>query len=1058
MKYPGGKNILFFLQKVESLFLLLNIVLLIILSAKDAFSQTVEQRIDNLLSQMTTAEKILQLHKEGGMNTADNLRLGIPGFVMADGPHGVRDGYATSFPVGISMAATWDVELAERVGKAMGEEFRAKGKHQMLGPAMDMTRDPRNGRTPESGGEDPFLNAQITSALIKGVQSTPCIATAKHYNLKHKQVNRTNNNYTITQQLLMDNYGLNFRTAVQDADVYSVMSAYNLVNGEQAAESSNLLQTILRDHWGFPYYVVSDWGAVKNTEKAIEGGTDICMGSDHYQNDLPGLVSSGAVPISVINEAVRDVLRTKILSGILDYYPAGNPDDLNSEDHQQLCLEAGMKSLVLLKNLNQILPLQMDTINSIAVVGPNAAVMQTDGSGSSWVEPFYTVSPKEGIENKIGARKVLYAKGCEITDSYAPDLSDALQKAQSADVVIYFGGLDPTQEGEGFDRANGSVKLPGKQNDFIKLLTGVNSKVIVVIVSGGICSVGDFINDIDGLIYAFYPGQEGGNAIAQVLFGEYNPAGRLPVTIPKSDAQYSSLITDFDFTNDFGCGYRYFDKLQITPEYAFGFGLSYTTFLYNNLVVNPASAPVGEFINISCDVTNTGNRDGEEVVQLYLTNTSAPFEMAVKELKAFKRISLMSGETKSVSFIVSPNELYFYDETTQSYKVALGQYLVHFGTSSDSLLLEGSFELTNSTQHPDLQIANIKIVPAYPLQGEKVQFLATVLNRGTGPTTNSQPLEVLFKVNGNEISKYSELTDFIPAGGMKLVNGTIGINGDFNWTAEQITDFTAEAEVNFNNSISETHFDNNNKSKVFKVYDIPPENLALRKSVLASSSEGAELEGNNAVDGNYATRWSSMFADPQWLLIDLGSVQSFNQIKLFWETAYGKEYFIQISIDGTNWTDIVHQSNGLGSIEKWDVQAAARYIRLYGTKRGTEWGYSLYEFEVFNLPTVDVDMENYQLPQYFNLSQNYPNPFNPNTKINFTVPAFNLNSENYNMNNVLLKVFDVLGNEVATIINEEKSPGDYEVEFHAADLSSGMYFYQLQIGSYVETKKMILLK
>ena len=597
-------------------------------------AQTVEQRIDSLLNQMTTTEKILQLHKEGGMNTADNLRLGIPGFVMADGPHGVRDGLATSFPVGISMAATWDTELIERVGKAMGEEFRAKGKNQMLGPAMDLTRDPRNGRTPESGGEDPYLDAQISSAVIKGVQLTPCIATAKHYNLKHKQANRTNNNYTITQELLMDHYGLNFRTAVQDAGVYSFMSAYNLINGEQAAESSNLLRTILRARWGFPYYVVSDWGAIKNTEKAIEGGTDICMGSDHYQNDLPGLISSGTVPITFINEAVRNVLRTKILSGILDYYPAGNTDDLNSKAHQELCLEAGKKSLVLLKNLNELLPLNADSINTVAVLGPNAAVMQTDGTGSSWVDPFYKISPKEGIENRIGAEKVLYAKGCEITNSYSSDVADALQKAKDADVVIYFGGLDQTQEGEGLDRVGGSIKLPGKQNDFIKLLTGVNSKVIVVLISGGICGVNDFVNDIEGLIYAFYPGQEGGNAIAQVLFGDYNPAGRLPVTMAKSDAQYSSLITDFDFTNDYGCGYRYFDKLQIIPEFAFGFGLSYTTFEYSNLTISPTLASVGDNIEVSVDVKNTGARSGEEVVQLYLSNNAATNRDAGERIKS----------------------------------------------------------------------------------------------------------------------------------------------------------------------------------------------------------------------------------------------------------------------------------------------------------------------------------------------------------------------------------------------------------------------------------------
>ncbi|NWF88487.1 MAG: glycoside hydrolase family 3 C-terminal domain-containing protein [Ignavibacteriaceae bacterium] len=1040
------------------------LLFLISFSSFNIFPQTVDQRIENILNQMTTAEKILQLHKEGGMNTADNLRLGIPGFVMADGPHGVRDGFATSFPVGISMAATWDVELAERIGKAMGEEFRAKGKHQMLGPAMDITRDPRNGRTPESSGEDPYLNAQITSAVTKGVQLTPCLATIKHFNLKHKQANRTNNNYTISQSLLMDHYGLNFRTSVQDAGAFSVMSAYNLINGEQAAENSNLLRTILREQWGFPYYVVSDWGGVKNTEKAVESGNDICMGSDHYQNDLPSLVSSGAVPIAVINEAVRNVLRTKILSGILDYYPVGNPDDLNSDAHKNLCLEAGKKSLVLLKNLNSVLPLNADLIDTIAVLGPNAAVLPTDGTGSSWVDPFYKVSPKEGIENRIGFEKVLYAKGCEITGSYAADLADALQKAQKADIVIYFGGLDQTQEGEGLDRANGSIKLPGKQIDFIKLLASVNSKVIVVLISGGICSVNDFINDIEGLIYAFYPGQEGGNAIAQVLFGDYNPAGRLPVTMPKNDAQYSSLITDFDFTNDYGCGYRYFDKLQIDPEFAFGYGLSYTTFSYSNLVVTPSSAPVGDIIEVSVDVTNTGSRDGEEVAQLYITDQASPKQILAKELKGFKRIHLSIGETKTVTFQISPNELYYFDEVTQSYKVAHGLYTVKVGPSSDSLPLQSTFELTNGALYPDLQIANIKIVPAYPLEGDKVQFLATVLNRGTTATPTDQPLEVIFKVNGIEISKYSELTESIPAGGMKLINGTIGINGDYSWTANEIADFTVQAEVNYLNAMSERITSNNSKTAAFKVYDTPPENLALRKPVIASSSEGTGLEGSKAVDGNYGTRWSSMFSDSQWLLIDLGSIQSFNQVRLYWETAYGKEYKIQISDNGLAWTDMVHKINGTGGIEKYDFQALARYIRIYGIKRATEWGYSLYEVEVFNLPAVDAKEEMKEnLPNTFTLEQNYPNPFNPTTKIKYSIPTSPLNPTPYQGEGnterlVILKVYDVLGREVATLVHEEKEAGYHLVDFNASDLPSGVYFYRLIAGNFIDTKKMLLVK
>ncbi|GAB6281975.1 MAG: hypothetical protein STSR0008_07190 [Ignavibacterium sp.] len=1009
---------------------------------------------------MTLEEKIKQLHKLDAMTTETNERLNISGFIMSDGPHGVRDGLATSFPVGIGMAATWDIELAQRVGIALGEEFRGKGKNQMLGPAIDLTRDPRNGRTPESGGEDPFLNAMINSALIKGVQTTPTIATAKHFNCKHKQTGRNSNNYTMTQHWLMDHYGLNFRTAVQDAGVLSIMSAYNRINGEQSAENYNLLTTILRNNWGFPYYVVSDWGAVHNSEKAIESGTDICMGSDHYQNDLYNLVMSGAVSENTINESVRKVLRTKIISGMMDYYPQGNPEDVNSEAHQQLCLEAGKKGIVLLKNQNNILPLDKDTINSILIVGPNANVMRTDGTGSSWVTPFYTVSPKQGIENYIDPTKIFYFQGCDISTSLSSDFSQALQKAQEVDLVIFFGGLDPSQEGEGLDRVNGSILLPGKQNDAIMYLSVANKNIIVVLISGGICTASPFINDIKGLIYGFYPGQEGGNAIAQVLFGDYNPSGKLPVTMPISDSQLSTEITDFDFTNDFGCGYRWFDWKNLIPQFAFGFGLSYTTFLFNNLIITPTVAPIGEIIEVNVDVKNTGSKKGEEVVQLYLSNNQISEDIPYKELKGFKKVELEPNETKTVTFQITPNELYRYNESTNQYEVKPGIYNIRVGNSSDSLPLIDTFELTPSEPKPDLQIASLKLVPPFPLKDDKVQFLATIINRGTGKSPEGISHEIIFSVDDKKISKSIEFDKSILPGGMALVNGTIGIDGDYFWMANELGAHTLEAVVNQEKTISETISDNNSKSISFKVYDTPPINLALNSSVVVSSFENEGLKGENAVDGNYSTRWSSKFSDPQSIIIDLGTVQHFNQIKLFWENAYGKEYKIDISNDNINWNTIVYNTNGVGGVESFNIDTTARYIRIYGIKRGTEWGYSLFEIEVYfsEITAIKEESDLMEIRDYI-LFNNYPNPFNPSTKIKFAIPfdvkTQNFASQNYN---VSLKIYNITGQEITTLVNEVKLPGVYEVEFNGKGLSSGIYFYKMTVGNFTSIKKMILLK
>lgn len=619
-------------------------------------AQTIEDRIDTLISTMTMEEKILQLHQEGSMNTANNIRLGIPGFLMDDGPHGVRDGMATSFPVGIGMASTWDIELARRIGEAMGKEFRGKGRNQALGPCLDIDRDPRNGRSPETGGEDPYLCALITTAVVQGIQSTPCIATVKHYNANHREDGRTSNNIIASQRVLHEDAGLAFRTAVQQGSAFCVMNAYNQINSQKCAENYNLLTTILKTHWGFPFYVVSDWASIWNTENAIKAGCDICMGSDDYKNNLPSLVASGAVPQSVIDEAVRRVLRTKILAGILDYQPPGVPSDVNCIAHQQLCLESGRKSLVLLKNQDSILPLNKSTIKSIALIGPSAATLQIDGSGSAYVTPFYTVSPKQGIESKIGASKVLYTKGCDINSSDTSGFAQARSLADSADVVVYCGGLDPSQEGEGFDRVGGLIQIPGVQQNLIDALAMMNKNIIVVVFSGGICGLN--ADNVKGMIQAFYPGQEGGNALADVLFGDYNPGGKLPVSIPFNISQMPPWLQNDNFDTGYGRGYCWYDKTGFVPQFVFGFGLSYTTFSYSNLVIAPQIVAPGQPVSVRVDVSNTGQSAGEEIVQLYLSDTTSSVSMPVKQLKGFKRVAINPGQTSTVSFTLTADELY----------------------------------------------------------------------------------------------------------------------------------------------------------------------------------------------------------------------------------------------------------------------------------------------------------------------------------------------------------------------------------------------------------------
>lgn len=1019
-----------------------------------AGAQTVEDRISALIAQMSLEEKIKQLHEDGSFHTADNPRLGIPGLFMADGPHGVRDGMATAFPVGIAMAATWDPGLIERVGEAMGREFAVKGRHQALGPCIDLCRDPRNGRSAESSGEDPFLSAQITTALVKGIQSQPVIATVKHYNGVNRQSNRHTSNVIISQRLLMEHYGLNFRTAVQQGGALSVMNAYNLINGQKSAENRNLLTTILREKWGFPYYVVSDWGSIWNSEAAIKAGCNICMGSNDYARDLLPLVQRGAVPVAVIDDAVRKVLRTKLMIGLLDYYPRADPAHLNSAAHQQLALEAARKSIILLKNDGQLLPLDPATLTSVALIGPSAGVAQLDGTGSSYVTPFYSVSPRLGLENKLGAQRVRYAKGCDINSADTSGFAEARALAAGAGVVIFVGGLDTSQEGEGRDRVGGSIQLPGQQQKLINALAAVNRKLIVVLKSGGVCGLASSIDNIPAVLYAFYPGQEGGNAIAEVLTGDYNPGGKLPVTMPRNDAQLPAWNTDFN--DDAGCGYRWFDQQGLTPQFAFGYGLSYTSFDYSNLIVAPAQAPIGQEIEIRVDVTNTGLREGEEVVQLYLTDDEASVPMPSKQLKGFQRVPLAAGETKTITMRLTPDEFYFFNEAADRYEVEPGTFTVQVGGSSDNLPLAAGLVLTAADAKPDLIVTAIKLVPPYPLPGDEVVFLATIKNQGTGASPAGVSHDVAFLVDGLEASRSNGFLASIPAGGMALVGANAGPGDRNTWRAERLGTFTLEAIVDAGNRIDECSEANNRQQTSFAVLPPPPVNAALRQRVIATSFERAGLEAENAVDGQYSTRWSSAFSDEQFILIDLDSTRQIERVLLYWEAAYGAEYQIQVSDDLQQWNTIVHITDGDGGLDEIVVGASARYVRMKGIRRATPWGYSLYEFEVYLAgasTAVDEDASPGRLPDTFMLGENYPNPFNPLTTIEYAIPE---------KATVLIQVFDLLGGLVATLVEAEQGPGRYRVVWDGRNdarqaQASGLYFYRMTVGSFVQSKKMLLL-
>lgn len=921
-----------------------------------------DKRVNELVDAMTTQEKINQLINSSFGGTPSNPRLGIPGFFMDDGPHGLRlttdrnGRTATAFPTGVAIAATWDEEIAQKVGEAMGLEFWAFNRNQQLGPCVDLARDPRGGRSAESGGEDPYLAGHIGKAVAIGIQKHPIIATVKHYMGETKQVNRHKMDVLVTDRWMMDFAGYNFRTVVQDAGVMSLMGAYNLLNGEKACESTYLQTTVLRERWGYPFYVVSDWDAIWDSKKALLAGTDVCMGSNLYANDLPGLAASGSITDADLSRAAKRVVKTKILNGMLDYFPRGDLSYAKTPEINAVNKLAAQKSVILLKNEKKangkpILPLMKKGIK-VAVIGPNATAENLNCFGSSETFPPYGISVKKGIEDKIGAVNVTYSKGCDMNSNSRAGFAAAKALAAKADVVVFAGGLDATQEGEGFgtgdDRANGSIDLPGQQMQLINELSKINPNIVVVIQSGGVCGLNACISNIKGLIYSFYAAQEAGVAIADVMFGDYNPAGRMPVTMPKRDADLPSWEEESfrKFTENLDGGYRWFDEKGITPEFAFGFGLSYTTFAYSNLVV-PSQGIAGQPFNITVNVTNTGKIEGEEVVQLYMSApSSSELWMPKKQLRGFRRVLLQPGETKTVTFKMNAGDFYYWDGN--KYVAQSGKFTMRVGGSSDNLPLYKDIVLTDGEKKPDLRITNIYTMPRYPLKGQSVSFYALVKNEGNASNKAGNPFSIDYNINGVKVASSENANAIIAPGQVQLIAST-GV-----WDSDKVEKNELKGELAFSNINEEWDSENNTYIRTMEVFDpaLDPAttNLAYRKPVITSSIYETN-EGSWLVDGDYTSRWESGRTDNESVTVDLSLIAELSNVSIFWEPAYAKRYNIESSLDGTNWTILKTITDGCGGTESIAVNSVqARYVRISMLERipidGIKYGFSIYELVV----------------------------------------------------------------------------------------------------------------
>ncbi len=707
-------------------------------------SLPVEQRIADLLSRMTLEEKASMLAGSGWMESMPIERLGIPAIKMADGPMGIRSWagssavtssanspmkvLTTSFPAGVAMAATWDTDLVQREGQAIGQEVKALGRDMILGPTVNINRVPLWGRNFEGYGEDPYLSGRMGVAYIHGVQAEGVIPSVKHFAANNEEFERHRIDAHVDERTLHEIYLPAFKAAVQEADVWTVMSAYNKVNGVHCGENMPLLRGVLQKEFGFKGFVISDWGSTYSTAPTVNAGMDLEMpggppmkpwlerpstqaagNSDGWlvPEKVLAEVKAGNIKESTIDDNVGRILRVIFVSGLFDH-PHTATGEVDTPAQQAVARQGATEGIVLLKNAASLLPLDAAKIHSIAVIGPNAAVARTGGGGSSLVRPKYAIAPLDGIRQRAGSGiQVSYALGVgmegedpaqDTPEARAKALQDATEAAAHADVAVIVVGRYSKLEGEGFDVK--TMNLPAGQDELIAAVEKVNPHTVVVLNTGNPVAMSKWIGQTPALVELWYGGQEGGHALASVLFGDANPSGKLPVSFPKkwedspAYRHYPGENLKVDYAEGIYVGYRYFDTRNVEPQFPFGFGLSYTTFDYSDLKVTPEKASGADPVEVSLKVRNTGARAGAEIVQLYVHDGHSKIDRPAHELKGFQRVELEPGESKTVRFTLDRAALSYWSPASSGWVAEPGQFEIQVGASSRDIRLHAALDLT----------------------------------------------------------------------------------------------------------------------------------------------------------------------------------------------------------------------------------------------------------------------------------------------------------------------------------------------------------------------------
>ena len=752
-------------------------------------------RADEILNTLTLEEKVRLLSGKGLWQTQDIAEKGVPAVWVADGSNGLRvlrsvkggkaqptseflkvtdltqdspdigtQLNAVCFPSGSNLAASWDPGLIEETGRAIGKECNYYKVHILLAPAINIKRSPLGGRGYEYYSEDPYLTGKAAEAFINGVQSTGTGTSIKHFAANNSETLRINISSDVDERALREIYLTPFEIAVKGARPWTVMSSYNPVNGVQMAENRHLLTEVLRDEWGFEGVVMSDWGGVKDRVKALEAGNDLDMPENQRNNrEVLEAVRSGRLSQSVVDSSVRRLIALALKAKEQESFT----DTVSFEEHRRVSERMAEESLVLLKNEDSLLPLSKAKYSRIAVLGRFAESPRYQGGGCTLVNPISVESPLKWIIAKAQEEgiEIAYAPGYGTRSESSEELlREAEEKAASADIALVFAGLWTAYDREGFDRKH--LRLDPSHDELIRRVAAVQGNTAVILSNGDAVEM-PWLESVKAVLEAFLPGETAGEAVSRVLFGDVNPSGKLPVTFPKrlEDTPSYPFFPGEGRHQVYGegilVGYRYYEKKRIEPLFPFGHGLSYTSFSYSSLRTDKEEYTDGEEINVWVDITNTGRVKGKEVVQIYLTDEESSLLRPEKELKAFCKVELMPGETRTVGFTLQSRALSFYDPERGGWQKETGTFLIHAARSSGDV--RESVRIFYRETHPRYRRLRLDSQHAELFENPRAKelYVSFLIRKGILKADETERYIPLLK--GNYMGLYNVLTSLLGA-------------------------------------------------------------------------------------------------------------------------------------------------------------------------------------------------------------------------------------------------------------------------------------------------------